>query len=257
MQQALAALSCLTDADDVDSRDIIEGYEVPGTAQLPGEMERVLPQVHITWGFVVPGLRAHTQPARLEAALDLIAHVAECSGSFITKRMQTDVLPQLKRLTAGSKSIATRGWVRSGGVIRAVEDVAPGTVSRCQVLAFNMLDRMCQHSSSRQALEGIVSELSQEAVETMCRASTGAPVREHCAAALKGLAAVDAQAVRSALEPYLNTTSSQTTHALIQSLLLAVGKVTIDSVSSHKAILDSSTDKIEAKLGDLEIDAGS
>ena len=180
MQEALTALDCLTDADDVDTRDIIEAFEVPGVAQLPGETERLLPHIHVVWGFIVPGLRAHAQPARLQATLSLIAHVAECSGSFIAKRMQTDVLPQLKRVTTGSTGIATRARMRSGGAIRAVEDAAPGTVARCQVLAFSTLQRMCQHSSSREALASMAGELSQALVELMCKESTGASVAQQC-----------------------------------------------------------------------------
>lgn len=255
MQEALAALSCLTDADDVDTRDIIEGFEVPGAAQLPGEMERILPHVHITWGFIMPGLRAHAQPARLEAALTLIAHVAERSGSFISKRMQTDVLPQLKRIISGSTGVATRAWMRSGGAVRAVHDVAPGTVARCQVIAFSSLQRMCQCSSSREALGGIADELSLEVVEIMCKESTGGPVREQCGATLKGLAAVDQEAVRSALELGLKTRSSKTLQALLQTLLDQP-----KTTPGHKAILDADKmhpDEMHAQLVDLDTEADS
>lgn len=250
MQEALTALRFLTEADDVDTRDIVEAFEVSGAAQLPGEIERILPQVHITWGFIVPGLRAHAQPARLEATLALIAHVAVCSGSFISKRIQTDVLPQLKRVISGSTGIATRAWMRSGGAMRAVEDVAPGTAARCQVLAFRTLQRMCQNSSSREALTSSVAELSQSLVELMSKGSTGAPVAEQCAATLKGLAAVDQDTVSSVLKPVSSNSS--------QALMQLAADVSSTKTSEHaKAILDAVPDDVQAQLADLEIDAGS
>jgi hypothetical protein len=238
----------------VDTRDIIEGFEVPGTAQLPGEIERILPQVHTTWGFIVPGLKAHAQPARLEAALALIAHVAECSGNFISKRMQTDVLPQLKRIISGSSSISTRARARSGGSIRVVDNVAPGTVARCQVVAFNTLERMCQHSNGREALKNIISELAADSAEILCRGSSGSAVREKCAAALQALASVDGEAVRSALELREQATISQVVHPLIQSLLDEARK---NKTPSSKGTLDGNAADVPEYLNDLDINAST
>lgn len=249
LQEALTALGFLTDADDVDTRDIIEYFEVPGTAQRPGDIERVLPQVHQAWGFFVPGLRAQAQPARLAAALTLIARVSECAGSFIAKRMQTDVLPQLKLMISGSPGITTKAWLRSGRAVRVVDE-APGTVARCQTLALSTLEHMCQFKNGRESLSSIAGKVAVVTAETLCRETTGAHVRELCAKLLKGLATVDGAAVKAALKENLAGPCSHSVHALLQNLLDAV---TVVSANHRKVVEDSAPGGIESQLLDLTV----
>lgn len=187
MQEALVALSYLTDADDFDGRELVEGLELKNLAPLPGEPERLLPQVHATWGFMVPGLRTRAEAARLEAALQLLVRVAQLAGDFILRRYKADALPALRPLLRGAAAVGVRA-AQGGGAI--TEGAAAGTVVRGQDAALRAVAAMCEDPRSAAVVAGGM-EVAGDAVGALCAA--GAPAS--AAAAVRALARVDADAV--------------------------------------------------------------
>eukprot|EP00892_Ulva_mutabilis_P007175 jgi/Ulvmu1/482/UM001_0490.1 len=188
--EALVAMSHLTDADDSDGRELVEGLGLKHLAPLPGEPERLLPQVHATWGFMLPGLRSRSEAPRVEAALRLLVRVAQLAGSFISRRFKTDALPALRPLLRGAAAVGVRARPGGGAV---VEHAAVGKVARCQGAALRAVVAMCEDGGSAAVVEGAV-EVAEDAVEAMCCA-LGAGQAGDAVAAVRALARVDADAV--------------------------------------------------------------
>ena len=189
-QEALTAMSHLTEADDCDGRELVEGLELKHLAPLPGEPERLLPLVHVTWAFLLPGLRSRSEAPRVEAALQLLVLTARLAGAFILRRFKTDALPALRLLLRGAAAVGVRPRPGGGAV---VEHAALGTVARCQGAALRAVAAMCRDANGAAVIEGAM-EVADDAVAAMCVAlaagRAGDPVE-----AVRALARVDVDAV--------------------------------------------------------------
>jgi hypothetical protein len=189
-QDALRALAPLTATHDRDGSAITEALAVE-PAPLPADPERLLPVVHVVWGFLVPGLTSAAESApRVEAAAALLSELAIVSGSFITRRMRERVLPGLRRILSG------------GGVRRAAGDgaaleagTAPATVARCRLAVLGMLARAGADAQGSQALKGSVDELAMLVLPFLGGVLAGLELGRAAHAAMHALARIDPDAV--------------------------------------------------------------